>query len=58
VHELLRGLPAFQARVRPVHNQAVFEVPRVLQRVLDTQGGRPAQAGWSTPTEDSSRLAA
>lgn len=58
VNALLHDLPAFQARVRQVHNQAVFEVPRVLQRVLDTQGGRPAPAGWSTPIEDSTRLAA
>ena len=34
VAELTAQLPAFRARVRQVHNRAVFEVPEILARVL------------------------
>jgi 1,2-diacylglycerol 3-beta-galactosyltransferase len=35
VAALLADLPAYRARVAAVPNHAVFEVPRVLQRILD-----------------------
>jgi UDP-N-acetylglucosamine:LPS N-acetylglucosamine transferase len=35
VDALVRDLPDFQARVRRVENRAVFEVPRILERVLE-----------------------
>jgi 1,2-diacylglycerol 3-beta-galactosyltransferase len=35
VAEITSGLPEFQARVRRIDNNAVFEVPRILQRILD-----------------------
>jgi 1,2-diacylglycerol 3-beta-galactosyltransferase len=34
VAELLAELPAYQARVRAIDNQAVFELPQILDRVL------------------------
>jgi UDP-N-acetylglucosamine:LPS N-acetylglucosamine transferase len=41
VNEVKRQLPEYRARVQAVQNQAVFEVPRVLQRILE---GLPARS--------------
>lgn len=32
----LPRLPQYQARVQAIHNRAVFEVPQILQRILQT----------------------
>jgi len=47
VDELLAGLPAFQARVRSVHNRAVFEVPQIVEQLLQARAanGEAAAAG-------------
>jgi 1,2-diacylglycerol 3-beta-galactosyltransferase len=34
VAELCIALPAYQARVRALHNRAVFEVPQILARIV------------------------
>jgi 1,2-diacylglycerol 3-beta-galactosyltransferase len=44
VEEITQHLPEYQARVRRIDNRAVFEVPRILARIL-------AQAGASTRSE-------
>jgi 1,2-diacylglycerol 3-beta-galactosyltransferase len=41
VNEVKRQLPEYRARVQAVQNQAVFEVPRVLQRILEGLPARP-----------------
>jgi 1,2-diacylglycerol 3-beta-galactosyltransferase len=38
VEAIVAGLPAYRARVRAIDNQAVFEVPRILERILQQQG--------------------
>ncbi len=43
VAELQAALPAYQARVRRIDNRAVFEVPQILQRVLQGCAGARAQ---------------
>ena len=35
VEDIVRDLPQYQARVRRVNNRAVFEVPEILQQILD-----------------------
>ena len=35
VEEITRHLPQYQARVRQVDNRAVFEVPQILERILE-----------------------
>jgi len=40
VNEIVRRLPDYQARVRQIENRAVFEVPQILDRILE-QGGAP-----------------
>ena len=42
VPRLLQDLPGFQARVSGMHNRAVFELPRLLERILAQASGRPA----------------
>jgi len=53
VEEITRHLPDYQARVRRINNRAVFEVPRILARILKqaqaqapatTRGERPVAA--------------
>jgi UDP-N-acetylglucosamine:LPS N-acetylglucosamine transferase len=34
VDDLLKELPSYRARVAAMHNRAVFEVPRILERIL------------------------
>jgi len=41
VNQVKRQLPEYRARVQAVQNQAVFEVPRVLQRILEGLPARP-----------------
>ncbi len=41
VQALLPQLPQYQARVQAIHNRAVFEVPQILQRIL--QPAQPVQ---------------
>ncbi len=41
--DFLARLPDFKAHVQAISNSAVFEVPRVLQRVLDGQGAVAAR---------------
>ena len=48
VATLLADLPAYRARVAAVPNQAVFEVPRVLQRILDG-GALPVVSAATAP---------
>lgn len=38
VGRVLSDLPGYRSRVQAVHNRAVFEVPEVLQRVLERAG--------------------
>jgi UDP-N-acetylglucosamine:LPS N-acetylglucosamine transferase len=42
VPQLLATLPAYRARVAAMHNQAVFEVPQILEQIL--RGVPPASA--------------
>jgi len=44
VAEVVQNLPEYQARVRRMNNHAVFEVPRILQRILETRALAPAAA--------------
>jgi UDP-N-acetylglucosamine:LPS N-acetylglucosamine transferase len=44
VPRLLAELPAFRARVAAQPNRAVFEVPDILQRILQAQARHPTQA--------------
>lgn len=44
VAEVTQRLPEYQARVRRMHNRAVFEVPQILQRILQTRASSPAAA--------------
>ncbi len=44
VQELLVDLPAYQARVRAIDNQAVFELPRILDQVLYQHAAQPSLA--------------
>ena len=44
VAEVVQRLPEYQARVRRMHNRAVFEVPQILQRILETRASVPAAA--------------
>lgn len=46
VQQIVADLPAWRARVQAVDNRAVFEVPDILQRVLQQRGATlPAAAG-------------
>jgi len=47
VQELLERLPEFQANTRARSNRAVFEVPQVLQRVLEAAAAAQAASGLS-----------
>ncbi|MDP3084240.1 MAG: galactosyldiacylglycerol synthase [Rubrivivax sp.] len=54
VAELTQRLPEFQARVRQMDNRAVFEVPQILERILESKGPalrseRRALAGAEPP---------
>ena len=40
VDEILRRLPEYKARVRRVENRAVFEVPQILERILERAPAR------------------
>jgi len=42
VSELLRDLPRYQAAVKQIHNRAVFEIPEMLARILDSPGSKTA----------------
>jgi 1,2-diacylglycerol 3-beta-galactosyltransferase len=45
VDELLADLPAYRARVQAMHNRAVFEVPQILERLLQAHSiAAPAPA--------------
>ncbi len=35
VDELLRNLPRFQAAAKSIHNRAIFEIPGMLERILE-----------------------
>ena len=37
VEDLLRELPRYQAAVRQIHNRAVFEIPDMLAKILETK---------------------
>jgi len=41
VDQVKQQLPDYKTRVQAVHNQAVFEVPRILQRILEGLPARP-----------------
>lgn len=43
VDELVRELPAYRERVRRIDNRAVFEVPQILERILE-QGPVPVRS--------------
>jgi 1,2-diacylglycerol 3-beta-galactosyltransferase len=43
VDTLVGRLPEFQARVRAIDNRAVFEVPDILERILEGVGGPARQ---------------
>ncbi len=38
VDELLRHLPRFQTAAKSIHNRAIFEIPDMLERILETSG--------------------
>jgi UDP-N-acetylglucosamine:LPS N-acetylglucosamine transferase len=38
VDELLRNLTRFQAAAKAIHNRAIFEIPDMLQKILETTG--------------------
>jgi 1,2-diacylglycerol 3-beta-galactosyltransferase len=42
--EIVRHLPEYQARVRRIDNRAVFEVPQILERILE-RSQAPLRAG-------------
>jgi len=42
VSELLRDLPRYQAAVKQIHNRAVFEIPEMLAKILDSPGSKTA----------------
>ncbi|MDP2004809.1 MAG: galactosyldiacylglycerol synthase [Rubrivivax sp.] len=44
VDELLADLPGFQARVRDVQNRAVFEVPQIVEQLLEARRAGPVLA--------------
>ncbi len=44
--EIVRHLPDYQARVRRIDNRAVFEVPQILERILD-RSQAPLRAGYA-----------
>ena len=44
VAEVVQRLPEYQARVRRMNNRAVFEVPQILQRILETRASAPTAA--------------
>ncbi len=44
VREIVADLPAWRARVQAVDNRAVFELPEILQRVLQQRVATPAVA--------------
>jgi hypothetical protein len=48
VEDIVRHLPQYQARVRRVNNRAVFEVPEILQRILD-EARAPVRAERRAP---------
>ena len=50
VDEVTAQLPRLKARVRELHNRAVFEVPEILARLLETAPSRSNRAQWSEPT--------
>ncbi len=37
VQELLRGLPRYQSAVKQIHNRAVFEIPDMLEKILNSR---------------------
>jgi len=45
VDEVVAALPAFQARLRRMDNQAVFEIPHILHDVLQAKRAQQAQQG-------------
>ena len=49
VDEVVRRLPELRANVARVDNRAVFEVPRILERILRDYGRRPALRAVSIP---------
>jgi len=38
VDELLRNLTRFQSAAKSIHNRAIFEIPDMLQKILETSG--------------------
>jgi hypothetical protein len=36
VDELLRNLPLFRAAAKSIHNRAIFEIPDMLEKILET----------------------
>jgi len=53
VDELLAELPAYRARVQAMHNRAVFEVPQIVEQLLQARtpavaSPAPARCGAST----------
>jgi hypothetical protein len=38
VDELLRNLPLFRAAAKSIYNRAIFEIPDMLERILETSG--------------------
>jgi 1,2-diacylglycerol 3-beta-galactosyltransferase len=36
VDELLRNLPRFQGAAKAIHNRAIFEIPDMLQKILES----------------------
>ena len=48
VDTLLQALPEFRTRVQAIDNQAVFEVPRILARLLAQRAARPAAAATAS----------
>jgi UDP-N-acetylglucosamine:LPS N-acetylglucosamine transferase len=49
VDEIVRRLPALRANVARVDNRAVFEVPRILERILRDYGSAPRLRAVSIP---------
>jgi len=44
VQQIIRELPRYRAHLATLHNRAVFEIPRVLQSILDQKSGRAEAA--------------
>ena len=43
VQETLARLPELRASVRRVHNRAVFEVPQILEQLMNSAGADPSR---------------